>query len=446
MLGDKKIESWDLVIIGGGPAGMIAAHTAATTLTSNGITDKRILLLERMGRVGTKLSITGRGRCNITNGKPHDEFIKHVHGDRMLAEHALQLYSSNDIIHFLNQHGLETVLERGTRYYPKSQKAKDVVDTLISAVEKAGVCVRCNCRVEALQTKELGWQMTIQTERDDPNTTQTIDAQNIILATGGMTYPKTGSTGDGYAILQKLGIPLVQPRPVLCGFHVQGRASDYSMGSKPLELRDIAVTIIDQDKPVANDLGEVDIRASLIGGAAILRLSRHVQDIREQGRIPHIQLDLRSGLSPSALQNRLLKLRDTRANEPAISALRALLPKGIILTICQKAHIKANARMASLTNQEIERTAKTIKALRFLVIDDEGWERSVITRGGLNGDQLNRETLELLPPHRGLYACGELLDIDADSGGYNLQLAYSTGFLAGKSAARQLLKKTPKTS
>ncbi len=357
--------------------------------------------------------------------------MQRVYGDRSLADRALRQFDSRALIAYLEAHGLSVVLERGDRYYPRVGGARAVVETLLSHCVEAGVEVVCSSRVQSLsppgEGSAEGWR--VEVEGRDAHYV----GRAVIVATGGKSYPRTGSTGDGCRFAESLGVGVAPLRPGLSGFTTVPALVEPRAAEEVLELRNVAITLFRDGRVVAQDAGDVDVRGSLVGGSAVLRVSRWGIDAIEENALCELAVDFRPGLSSEQLMRKLQTLQPSRSGEPLQSVLRALLPKGVIGRVCRGARLDHHVKFGALSDADLTRLQSTIKGLRVKAVGHEGWERSVVTRGGVKASALSEESLECIE-HPGLFFCGEVLNVDADTGGYNLQLAFSAGWVAGQHA------------
>lgn len=408
---------YEVVVIGGGPAGLMAAAVAAKR-------GMRVALLERNAQCGAKLLITGKGRCNVTNARPLAEFMQHVHGDTEIAHTALTHFPPDALLQFLREMGVACVCEKGQRYYPAQGGAHRVRDALLAFCQQQGVDIITHAHVRTVTKEEALWHVPCY------NGSVVYTAPHVVIATGGKSYPRTGSTGDGYTWAEQLGIALEPPKQGLTGFVTASSFADKHFQHKVLLLRHVKITLLTPQGVVAHEVGEVEIRGHTVGGGAVLRLSNQVIDLLAQGVHCRFELNLRPGLTPQALAHRLQQLTRTRSQEPLRSVLRALLPAGVIGRVCKEACVSPHTLLVHTSPEELKRIASSIQALTVHIVTPEDWHRTVITRGGVPARALHLPSLQV-KHQAGLYVCGEMLHVDADTGGYNLQLAFSTGWLVG---------------
>lgn len=411
---------YDVVVIGGGPSGLLAAARSA----SEGL---HVLLLERMPRLGTKLRITGKGRCNITNIRDYTEYREVLYGDIELAMTALKGFPPNEIVNLLNREGVPTIVERGNRVYPLSGRASEVAEALTRYATRAGVTITPHCSVQKLVHDGDEW--LIQTEQST-----SFQSQAVILATGGKSYPRTGSDGTGYQLAQNLGHRITQLFPSLVGFYVN---IDWGIRERLL-IKNVGLTLYAKTELLAQLLPvDIEICDDYLGGPGILRLSRKGVEALLAGTQPVIAIDWKPALSPEKLTARIRRDLQDRGNEVISSLARAWLPSGLIKPVLRRAQISLRNKGSELGEQKIAQLVECLKHFPLNLLSAEDWDRAVVTAGGIDTSEINPLTLESRK-HDSLYFCGEILDIDANTGGYNLQLAYATGFMAGGAAAQKI--------
>lgn len=412
---------YDLIVIGGGPAGLMAAATA-------GKSGVNVLLLERMPRIGTKLRITGKGRCNITNARPIDEYLPYLHGNIELAQNALRRFTNQQIVELLNSEGLPTILERGDRIYPLSGRASDVVDTFVRYCTRFGVTIKTEVEVKQLSPIEQGWKVT------DAGGESYL-SRSIILACGGRSYPLTGSDGAGYVLAKMVGHTTTEIFPTLVGFTVN---TDWTIRERLL-VKNVGLTLlINGKKERALTPVDIEVVDAWIGGPGVLRLSRIAMEHKRADESVLLQIDFKPALTEKKLLERLSRDLRERSHEPLQSIARAWLPAGLVKPLLRRARLSGQMKGVALAESQILALCKALKCFEVLLLEPDGWERAVVTAGGIENKEIDTYTLRSLI-HKGLYFCGELLDVDANTGGFNLQLAYSTGFVAGTEAAKELI-------
>ena len=457
----------DVIIIGGGAAGLMAAAGAAGTFADNGKTGK-VIVLEKMGRPGRKIMVTGKGRCNFTNLKAWNEFSAHIHPKPNFLKPSFYNLTSERMISFLEDHGLETVVERGDRAFPASHLASDVVDSLVRAAEKAGAEILCckevrgiagqagndegkNGNDEGKNGNDEGAGSGFHISCTDGSE---YTCRKLVVCTGGLSYPKTGSTGDGYVWAKQMGhsvrqlfpsLTAIVPRgykdiPASTGTTIKGhidRSTPLSEIGRMLcgnQLKNVELSIIIDGNSVQSEFGDLDYTDGGLEGPIGFKVSRKCVNAIINGSKVSAVLDLKPAVDIEDLNVRISTLwnevsKDRRnANKLYKERFRILLTKLMPMSLIP-AFIKTNP------NADHKTLAKYLKNWKMDIEGYVGYERCVITAGGISLEEITPKTLEsrLVP---GLYFAGEVLDLDADTGGYNLQTAFSTGYLAGISAAK----------
>ena len=411
-----------IIVVGGGAAGMMAAGAAAGT-------GARVLLLEKMKAPGRKLAITGKGRCNLTNTCEIREFIEHFGKTGKFLRQALHRFSNRDLIEFFNDCGLATVNERGGRVFPASGKAPDVVKTLRGRLQKTGVTIRLNSPVDGfLFTNGEISGVTVAGEE--------FPAAAVILTTGGASYPKTGSSGDGYRLAESCGHKIIPTRPALVPLICPEQITTQAAG---LTLHNVAVRLLIEQKKVRDIFGEIMFTADGVSGPTALTLSKSIVTALEKGYEVELLLDLKPALDEKKLDNRLLRDFHKRGKETLVSILRGLIPQELIGTCLQMTNIASQRQGNEITVRERKLLRQWLKRLRLPITGHRPLSEAIITAGGVDLREIDPKTMAS-KFIKNLFIAGELLDLQADTGGYNLQAAFSTGHLAGTSAAA-LLKK-----
>ena len=403
-----------VLVIGGGPAGMMAAITAA----ENG---NEVTILEKMPSFGKKLLITGKGRCNITSSLYMSEFIKNTPGNGKFLYSAFQNYTNADIIEFLKKQGLEVKEERGNRIFPVTDKSIDVLNCFKKRIDELKIKYKLETRVEKILIKN-NEVLGVRTNRE------IIQTDKIILATGGKSYPLTGSTGDGYKIARDLGHTIIPIKPALVPLEVYEKEECKKI--QGLSLKNIAIKIIDTDrkKTIYEDFGEMVFTHFGISGPTILSGSAHLAKYKDidyllKKRYIKITIDLKPALTEEHLDDRILRDFKEFKNKQFKNSLDKLLPQKMIPLIVELSGINPDKEERRHLVQLIKYFTITIKNFRPV-------EEAIITCGGISTKEINPKTMEskLI---KGLYFAGEIIDVDAYTGGFNLQIAYSTGYTAG---------------
>ena len=410
------------IVIGGGPAGMMAAITSAEQ--GNNVT-----ILEKMDSLGKKLLITGKGRCNITNSAEMDEFMKNIPENSRFLYSAFYQYNNQDIINFLNRQGVSTKVERGGRVFPVSDKAMDVLNAFIRRLKEFNVQIKTNFRVTEILTED-GVVTGIKGEKE------TILADKIILATGGKSYPVTGSTGDGYELAKKVGHTITNLKPSLVPLICNEKSKVLCQEMQGLSLKNVSIKIKCVDKIIYEDFGEMLFTHYGLSGPIILSSSavliryKNIENLLRENKIK-ISIDLKPALDEEKLDSRILRDFDELKNKQFKNSLEKLLPRKMIQPVIKITGINPEKRINEITKEERRKIVKTLKGLELTISSFRGIEEAIITSGGISIKEINPKTMEskLI---KGLYFAGEVIDLDAFTGGFNLQIAWSTGNVAGK--------------
>lgn len=412
-------EPFDVIVIGAGAAGLMAAGTAARS-------GKRVLLLEKMEKSGRKVRISGKGRCNVTNARPPEEFMEHVRANRAFLTQAFAEFNNRATIRFFERQGVKLDIERGERVFPHSGKAWDIANALLEYCVDNGVKIRYETPVTEILT--VSGRIFGVRYRNKHGFERKEECRQVILATGGVSYPATGSTGDGYAFAADLGHTIEELRPSLTPLRSSHAQMPYLHG---LLLRNVRATLCLDGEAVREEFGEIGFSERGIEGAVALRLSRDAVDALIDGRSVKLVLDLKPALDAETLRERIAReIAELGPTELFAELLRRLVPKQLVLPLANELDIHSKVYLSKLTDVQIDRLIKTLKGLTFPVSDYAPFEYAVTTAGGVRCEEVNPYTMESLKI-KGLYLAGEVLDLDADTGGYNLQIAFSTGRLAG---------------
>ena len=416
-----------VVIIGGGAAGMVAAIMASR----NG---HKVVLIEKMRSLGRKLSITGKGRCNITNATEMENFIKNVPGNGKFLYSAFNQFTNEDVIKFFNEIGVKTKVERGERVFPVSDSALEVIDKLKKELDKLNVRIIVNTAVEEILIKEENIENEIvKTVKGVKINTGIIECDKIILATGGKSYPTTGSTGDGYKFAEKLGHTIVKPKPSLVPVEVYEKDIKEIQG---VSLKNIGMKFMDGSKTVYQDFGEMLFTHFGVSGPTVLSGSAHllrVKNIDEKlknGNIT-VNIDLKPALTEEKLEARIQRDFEKYTKKQFKNSLNDLLPGKLINYIVEKSGIPEEKQTDQITKEERKKLARLLKNLEFKVKKFRPIEEAIITAGGVSIKEINSSTMESKKV-KGLFFAGEIIDVDAYTGGFNLQIAYSTAYVAAK--------------
>ena len=405
-----------IAVIGGGAAGMMAAIVAARS-------GAQVTLIEKMGACGKKLRITGKGRCNVTNDCTLEEFLANVPSNPRFLYSALNRLSTKDTQDFFEAEGVALKVERGRRVFPVSDKAEDIVRAMTNAYREAGVKIEY-ARAKSLIIKD-GECRGVITDSGE------IEAEAVIIATGGKSYPRTGSDGDGYTLAKQAGHKITPLLPSLVPIVSDSRICPSLQG---LSLKNVSLSIVQKDngKSIYEDFGEMMFTHFGITGPMVLSASAHIPDISSGKYEAHI--NLKPALDEKTLDARILSDFAKYANKDFANALGDLLPQKLIPVIISLSGIDPHKKVNSVTKEERRALCDCIRSLRISLCGFRSITEAIITKGGVSVSEVSPKTMESKLCPR-LYFAGEVLDLDAYTGGYNLQIAFSTGTLAGESAA-----------
>ncbi len=397
-----------VIVIGGGASGMMAAIAAK----KNG---NDVTLLEKNEKLGKKLFITGKGRCNLTNASDINSHMNNLMSNPKFMYSAFNAFNAGDIVNLIEDSGVKTKVERGNRVFPKSDKSSDVIKALKKQLDSLGVDIVLNYEVKSI-TKDDVFEI---------NDKLTCDC--LIVATGGLSYKSTGSTGDGYKFAKQLGHKTTKTYPSLVPFNIK---EDYCKDLQGLSLKNVALKLFDHDKVLYEELGEMLFTHFGVSGPLVLSASSFVAD-KPNGEYK-ISIDLKPALDTQTFDKRILRDFEKYKNKNFNNSLSDLLPKKLIPIIIGLSEIDEYKKVNEVTKEERQKLVKIIKNLEFNVESLRGYDEAIITKGGIDIKEINPKTMEskIVP---GLFFVGEVLDLDSLTGGYNLQLAWSTGYVAGSS-------------
>ena len=395
-----------------------------------------VILLEKMKSCGRKLLITGKGRCNITSSLPMDKFIENIPENGKFLYSAFKNFTNQDIITLLKENNVNVKEERGNRIFPLSDRSLDVLQAFENEMKKNNVKICTETEVKEIKISDNTVNKVIYLNKKS-GTLEEILTEKVILATGGKSYPLTGSTGDGYKIAKELGHTITKISGSLVPLISKNEDLQLCQSMQGLSLRNISMKIVDEEKnkKIYEDFGKLLFTHFGVSGPTILSSSAHilryknVEELLQRGKIK-LQIDLKPALNEEKLNLRLLRDFEKYKNKQIINSLNELLPKKMIEPVIKKAKIKNEKRINEITKQERENLIHVIKCFEITISGFRPIEEAIITRGGINVKEINPKTMEskLI---EGLYFAGEIIDVDAYTGGFNLQIAYSTGYTAG---------------
>ncbi len=411
---------YDVIVIGGGAAGLMAAGVAAR----NG---KKALLIEKMEKCGRKIRITGKGRCNLTNIKPREEFLAKIRANADFFSYAYDAFDNQELINFFRNEGVKLTIERGGRVFPASEKAHDIANGMIDFAAESGAEIMINTKVTAVRTlgdKIYGVKVTTKQGFE-----RTIEAPNVIICTGGVSYPLTGSTGDGYGFAHQLGHEIEELRPALVPLVSE---SEFARAIEGTMLKNTGVKLIIDGEVAADEFGDLSFSSRGIEGPITLKLSRMAVDAVIEGKDVRLSLDLKTALDEETLSARIdRELAELEPDLPLSDLLRKLMPKPLIAPFIAMLGIVLTTPVRDIDEDLKTRIIALLKAIEIPINDYGTFEEAVVTAGGVSCNEVDPKTMQSKLV-KGLYFAGEVLDIDADTGGYNLQVAFSTGWLAGQ--------------
>lgn len=419
-----------VVVIGGGAAGMMAAIAAAQR-------NNCVILLEKNEKLGKKVYITGKGRCNFTNACDTSQLFSAVVSNPKFLYSAFYGFSNDMVMEFFEKHGMPYKVERGNRVFPSSNHSSDVIRTLQKTLQKLGVKVFFHTKVLEIKTQEhkVCGVRAIRTDRTDQRATEEFfEADRVIVATGGCSYPSTGSVGDGYQWAKKLGHQVTSLRPALVPFVAK---ESYVTDMQGLSLKNVEFILKTQNgKTIYREFGEMLFTHFGVSGPLVLSASSIVGSKLESEGELRAFIDLKPALSETQLEERLLREFASGANRQLLNVMRALLPAKMILPLVRLSKVSEKKSVRDITREERGRLREMLKSFPFTVRGTRGFDEAIVTQGGVSVRDINPSTMESKKTN-GLYFVGEILDLDALTGGYNLQIAWSTGYLAGNSIAAE---------
>lgn len=410
-----------VVVIGGGPAGMMAAIASAEQ-------GNDAIIIEKMGSLGRKLLITGKGRCNITSSLDMEDFIKNTPGNGRFLYSCYKQFTNKDIIEFLNKQGLEVKEERGNRIFPVTDKSLDVLKAFSKRLKELNVKIYYNTKVQDILVNENGVE-AVKTDNC------VLQADKVVLATGGKSYPLTGSNGDGYELAKKLGHTITNIKPSLVPLETYNTSLCKDL--QGLSLRNVKINLVDtkKDKLIYDDFGEMIFTHFGVSGPIILSSSAHLvryKDIEQLLSTKKIVLtiDFKPALTEEKLEARIMRDFDKQKNKQFKNSLDELLPQKLIPVVIEKCNIDPNKKVNEITKEERKILVKVLKNFDITIKSFRPIDEAIITSGGIAVKEIDPKTMESKLV-KGLYFAGEIIDVDSYTGGFNLQIAYSTGYVAG---------------
>ena len=407
-----------VIIIGAGAAGLMAAVAAISN-------NCEVVIYDGNEKVGKKIYITGKGRCNLTNACDISEYFDNIVSNDKFLYSALYSFTNDDVIAFFNDNGCPIKVERGNRAFPRSDKSSDIIKTLERYLKSKGVKIVLNTKVKSIVTsngKACG--VNLENGRVD-------SCDSVILATGGMSYPATGSTGDGYRFAKELDIKVTHLRPSLVPLEAK---EVYISNLQGLSLRNVELKIYRDDKVIYSDFGEMLFTHFGVSGPLVLSASSVIGNVLDKGIELKASIDLKSALSYKKLEDRIIRDIDNNKNKEIKFLLSSLLPNKMVGCFLDMLNVDEHLKLNEFTKEMRSHLLELLKAFPFTITKLRGFKEAIITQGGIDVSEINPSTMESKKV-KGLYFAGEVIDIDALTGGFNLQLAFSTGHLAGLSAS-----------
>ena len=415
-MGGQETVMSKVIVIGGGAAGMLASLVAAR----NG---HQVILFEKNEKLGKKLYITGKGRCNITNAGDIEDLFNNILSNKKFMYSSIYGFTNWDMITLLNENGLATKIERGDRVFPESDKSSDVINTLQRAMRREDVDIHFNAEVtEVLQTDGVITGVKVK----EGNSVKIIATPNVIIATGGISYPVTGSTGDGYRFAKDLGHTVTKLSQGLVPFNVR---EEWVKELQGLSLKNIEAGISCNGKEVYREFGEMLFTHFGVSGPVILSTSSFIKpEMFDKGLM--LSIDLKPAMTEEQLDARILREAEANLNKSWKNVIENFIPKKMVPVMLDKIGIDVNKKMNSITKEERKQIITNLKSLNMTLLSFRSFNEAIITRGGVAVKEINPSTMESKLV-KGLYFAGEVLDVDALTGGFNLQVAWSSAYAAG---------------
>ena len=401
-----------VIVVGGGAAGMMACHAAS-------LCGHQVTLLEKNEKLGKKIYITGKGRCNLTNASDMEVIFANVMSNKKFLYSAFYTFDNNQVIDLFETNGMATKTERGNRVFPVSDHSSDVIATMARILKNDGVDVKLNTTVDRLIIKDNKACGVVVNKKE-------IYADNVIVCTGGLSYPSTGSTGDGYRFAETAGHTVVECTPALVPFNIM---EEWVKALQGLSLKNTAITIYDKDKKLYSDFGEMLFTHFGVSGPMILSASGNIKADKFKNPLKLI-IDLKPAMSEEQLDKRILRDFDENKNKQFRNSINKLLPSKLVPIILELSGIDPDKKVNEISKEERLGFVHLLKNLTMTINGLRGWNEAIITKGGICVKNINPSTMESKLVSN-LFFAGEVLDLDAMTGGYNLQIAWSTGYLAG---------------
>lgn len=402
-----------VIVIGGGPAGMMAAYAASCQ-------GHVVTVLEQNEKLGKKLFITGKGRCNITNAGDIDNLFANVMSNRKFLYSAFYTFDNEQVLSFFENQGLRTKVERGNRVFPLSDHSSDVIAALNRALKSQNVDIQLHTKVQSLLIRDEAACGVVLSDG------KTVEADDVIVATGGISYPSTGSTGDGYRMAEESGHVLVECTPSLVPFETK---EDWVKDLQGLSLRNVTVSIYHGKKKLFEDFGEMLFTHFGVSGPLVLSASGMIKPVQFKQELC-MYIDLKPALDAEQLDKRILREFDAAMNKQFKNVIGSLMPAKMIPVVIRLSGIDPDKKVNEVSREERQHLVRLLKRLPLTINGLRGWNEAIITKGGVSVKDINPSTMESKKVSH-LFFCGEVLDLDALTGGYNLQIAWSTGYLAG---------------